>query len=123
MAEGQADPGETDLRYEVAISELRDRTRDGARRPRLVADENAEYGFQRNCLGLRPLDIPMAFAVLCASVILAAAGSAAFLLSAGVSVVALAFWLLVVRPDWVRLAADRYAVRPLETVEALGLDS
>jgi hypothetical protein len=118
-AEEEANPDEADQRYEVAVAALRDRTRDESRF-RLVAEENAEYGFRRNCLGLRPLAVGVAFLVLSVSGTLFLCGShSQFLLPGAVSVLALVFWLAVVTDEWVRSAADRYAVRLLETVESL----
>lgn len=103
------------------MAALRDLTRDDSRF-KLVAEENAEYGFRRNCLGLRPLAIFVASVVLVASGVLILVGShSQFLISAAVSALSLAFWIMVVRNNWVRSAADRYAVRLLETVESLSL--
>jgi hypothetical protein len=118
-AEEKANPAEADRRYEVAVAALRDLTRDEARF-RLITEENAEYGFRRNCLGLRPLAIAVALLVLVVSGFLALAGShARFLLPTAASLISLGFWLAIVKPNWVRSAADRYAVRLLETVESL----
>jgi hypothetical protein len=118
-AEEDADPVGSDQRYEAAVAVLRDLTRDGSRF-KLVAEENAEYGFRRNCLGLRSLAILVALVVLVASGVLFLLGShSQFLISAVVSVLLLAFWIAVVRNGWVHSAADRYAVRLLETVESL----
>jgi hypothetical protein len=121
-AEEQSDPVGSDERYEVAVAALRDLTRDEARF-KLVAEENAEYGFRRNCLGLRPLAIVVALIVFFASGILFLAESQSqFLVPAAASVLMFAFWAAVVRDRWVRSAADRYAVRLLETVESLTQD-
>lgn len=117
-----ADPAEADRRYEVAVAALRDLTRD-ANRFKLVAEENAEYGFRRNCLGLRPLAIAVALLVLTLSVALALSGSSLqFLVPAAVACLSLVFWTAIVAADWVHFSADRYAVRLLETVESLGRD-
>lgn len=118
-AEENADPSEADRRYEIAVAALRDLTRD-ASRFNLVAEENAEYGFRRNCLGLRPLAVVVALLVLAVSgglILVASRGQ--FFIPLGVAVLSLVFWLGIVRASWVRSAADRYAVRLLETVESL----
>jgi hypothetical protein len=121
-AEEETDPIGSDQRYEVAVAALRDRTRDESRF-KLIAEENAEYGFRRNCLGLRPLAILVALVVLIASGALFSAGShSQFLIPAAVSVLSLVFWVVVVRKEWVRSAADRYAVRLLEAIESLSQD-
>jgi hypothetical protein len=120
--EEAADPVAADQRYDLAVSVLRDRTRDGTRF-KLVAEENAEYGFRRYCLGLRPLAVAIALVVMVVGVVFVAKGSTAFIASIGVSLAALVFWLSVVRAGWVRSAADRYAVRLLETVETLSRES
>jgi hypothetical protein len=52
-AEEAADPHAADRRYREAVGALRERTRDRSRFGLLLA-ENIDYGFRRNCLGLRP---------------------------------------------------------------------
>lgn len=121
-AEEESNPVGSDGRYEVAVAALRDLTRDETRF-KLVAEENAEYGFRRNCLGLRPVAILVALIVFVASgVLFFAESQSQFLIPAAASVLMFAFWVAVVRDGWVRSAADRYAVRLLETVESLAQD-
>jgi hypothetical protein len=121
--EEEADPVAADRLYDIAVAVLRDLTRDGSRFA-LVADENAEYGFRRNCLGLRPLAIAVALLVLVVSGLLALIGAhGQFLLPAAASLLSLGFWTVIVKSKWVHSAADRYAVRLLETVESLSRDS
>lgn len=118
--EENADPTEADRRYEIAVAALRELTRD-AFRFNLVAEENAEYGFRRNCLGLRLLAVVVALLVLAVSgILILVASHGEFFIPLGVAVLSLVFWAGVVRASWVRVAADRYAVRLLETVESLG---
>jgi hypothetical protein len=118
-AEEEANPDEADRRYEITVAALRDLTRDESRF-NLVAEENAEYGFRRNCLGLRPLAICVALLGLAFSAAVSLSGShSQFLLAGAVSLVGLVFWVAVVKSEWVHAAADRYAVRLLETVESL----
>lgn len=122
-AEEEADSAAADRLYDIAVAALRDLTRDGPRFA-LVADENAEYGFRRNCLGLRPLAIAVALLVLVVSGLLALVGAhGQYLLPAAASLLSLGFWAVIVKPNWVHSAADRYAVRLLETVESLSRDS
>jgi hypothetical protein len=119
-AEEEADPKAADPRYETAVAALRDLTRSRANFP-LVAEENAEYGFRRNALGLKPVAIVIAAAAGLAAVILASAESAPghFLPAAAVAAGAIVAWTVVVRPVWVRAAAERYAERLVETCESL----
>lgn len=114
------DPAGADARYVVAVSVLRQRTRNGPAF-RLVAQQNAEYGLRRNCLGLRPVALAVAAAVLAASTVLliVQGGGWNFVLAAGVSILALLAWGFLVTPDWVRTAADLYAQRLLEAIESL----
>lgn len=119
-AEEEADPADADRRYEAALADIRDLTRDQARFP-LVAEENADYGFRRNCLGLRPVALSVALAVAVVSVLLIALGSPTerYQLSGLAGVLAALLWWRLVRPDWVRAAADRYATRLIETLATL----
>jgi hypothetical protein len=120
-----ADPLEADRRYGEAIAVLRERTRERARFP-LVFAENAEYGFRRNALGLRPLGLAIAAVCLAMSCGFAAFGNAelAHRLTrwgiSGLAAAALAvFWARVVTPEWVRRPAEVYADRLFEAVETL----
>jgi hypothetical protein len=119
QAEEEAGPDRADERYAVATTALRQRTRTGPEF-KLVAQQNAEYGMRRNCLGLRPLALAVATAVLVASIALffAQDKAAHFALPAGVSIVALIAWFLV-DAEWVRAAAQLYAIRLMETIETL----
>jgi hypothetical protein len=125
QAEEASDPAEADLRYEEAVVALRGLTRDRSRFP-LVAEEVADYGFRRNCLGLRPIALVIAAAVMVASVVVLSIGDdaqpARFILAAAVGAIALLGWTFGVRPRWVRSSADLYATRLLEAAETLGRD-
>jgi len=118
--EERLDPAGADARYAVAVSALRQRTRNGPAF-KLVAQQNAEYGLRRNCLGLRPIALAVATVVLAASAIFLAVQGAGwnFVLAAGVSSLALLAWGFLVTPDWVRAAADLYAQRLIEAIESL----
>lgn len=124
-AEQEADePQAADQRYEVAVSALREQTRDPEKFPR-VAAENAEYGFRRNRYACRPLGAALAVLVAAASGAAVAAGGGhgswtrlalAFLLAA--DLLLLAAYSLV-RPAFVRAAAESYAERLLGSLETL----
>jgi len=119
----RADPDAADERYAIATTVLRELTRDSKRFP-LVSVENAEYGFRRNALGLKPIAVAIAFGVWLASVALVVANSPSprFFVPLVVGLVALIFWLALVRRSWVRSAAEFYAARLLEALEALVRD-
>jgi hypothetical protein len=111
-------PVEAERIYEQAVMILRERTRESSAFP-LAAAENAEYGFRRNLLGLRPLALFDAGVTLFAAVALLAGGHARFAVPAFASVVAIVLWLRLITPRWVRLAAERYADRLLGAAVAL----
>lgn len=129
--------GDADSRYEEAVGFLREATRDTAKFP-LVFAENANYGYRRNLWGLKPYGLSIAF--------LAALGSWALVFhSLGFScpdswlgtvikldkvvtlrlVVAFTntalvfFWLFWAKPSWIKVVADAYARRLLESVQTL----
>lgn len=112
----QADPASADRRYDDVIAELRERTRDGFP---LVLAENAEYGFRRNALGLRPVALCVAALCFVVSVALAVGlGHEAFAGAAAVALLDGALWRRV-SPSWVRRAADVYADRLLDATRGL----
>ena len=119
-AEERASPAAADVRYDLAAASLRDLTRDGSRFA-LVAEENADYGFRPgNFLGLRPLALWVSALVLVVSLAMTAVQSdTSYLPAVLVAVFGLGVWTALVRPSWVEVAADRYALRLLETVETL----
>jgi hypothetical protein len=57
------DAQDRDPEYEPALAVLRSKTRDAARF-RLLFEENRNYGYERNLLGLRPLGLWLTAAVL-----------------------------------------------------------
>lgn len=120
-----ADPTGADQRYERAIADLRERTRDRLRFP-LVFAENVSYGFRRNLLGLRPWGLAIALIGLAVSGLLIGVDAGtlgerlrAWSLPAALTLAAAAFWWRVVTPDWVRLAAENYVDRLLGALEIL----
>ena len=119
------DPDDADRRYEEAVGALRDRTRD-TQRFRLVFEENKEYGFRRNALGIRPFGLAIALCVLALSVLAFAIDDAVLtsrLLRWGscavVAALALFYWWRVVTETWVRRAGELYADRLFESIETL----
>jgi hypothetical protein len=119
--EEATDPSAADARYAEAVDALRSMTRDRSRF-RILFNENIDYGFRRNALGLRPVAIGIALAAIVTAVILlfVSGGSLPsrtirFAPVAAISIALLGWWWLVVSPGWVRLAADRYARQLLDS--------
>ncbi len=120
-AEEAADPDEADCRYDEAVTVLRELTRIDAFP--LVAAENADYGFRRNTLGLRPLGVGFSAAGVVVAIAFALLGPgsspARWFGAAAVCLLCLLFWLMVVTPGWVRRAAENYADRLLGAADSL----
>jgi hypothetical protein len=120
--EETADPQQADEIYDAAGLALRVRAR-GLPGAELVHEQNCEYGFRRNVLGLRPYALSVAVAGLLAvsAWMFTAPGflgrPAVPLLAALVVMESLlvAFQALLVRAPWVESAAWAYAERLLET--------
>lgn len=124
-AEESEAPDEADRRYDDAVATLRELTRDSSRF-RLVFAENAEYGFRRNSLGLRWVGFALALVAVGISVAsLTIEGRydahhlSRWLVPACIGFACAMFWLVVVRPHWVRTAAELYADRLLEAAVSL----
>jgi hypothetical protein len=122
QTEENADPDRADRMYDRATRALREATRD-KERFRLVFSENLSYGFRRNLLGLRPWGLAVAIGTLVAAGVLLLATShdqaVAVLVPALWSVLAITFYVFVVRPTWVRVPAEAYAERLLGAVDEL----
>lgn len=109
-------PSKADDAYASASRWLRENTRDASKFPR-VADENISYGFRRNSLGSRSYGVTIAArSALAAAALMAMFKlylgwpiSALQILSFALDLVFLWYWFIVVKPDWVRDAADAYA--------------
>lgn len=115
--EEAAAPERADAAYDDAVTALRELTRDTAKF-RLVFAENVEYGFRRNCLGLRWIGLLTSLTAVGISIgVLLAHGRYGtsnllhWIIPAGVGAVGAGFWTRVVRPEWVRDAAESYADR------------
>lgn len=119
-AEEAADPVHADDVYEAAVAYLREATRDRATFP-LVFAENCNYGFRRNLLGLRPQGILATLVGLgfVVGAILLLGPAIALVGAATLDVVAVALWLAVVSPSWVKAAADAFAERLLGAANQL----
>jgi hypothetical protein len=108
------------------IAHLRERTRARSRFP-VVVDANTTYGFRRNCLGLRPIALGIALTATGTGSVLdwlriagySHAGSPVALgLASVASVIATGAWWRA-GSEWVRAAANYYAVALLDSAETL----
>ncbi len=124
--EERKDAEEADRRYEEAVAALRARTNADRERFHLVFEENKEYGFRRNTLGIRPIGSLLALVVFSASVVLLIVDSGSpaprfgrWGASAVVAVILLIFWRRFVTEEWVRRAAGVYADRLFDAVHLL----
>lgn len=124
-AEEQADGVGATKVYEACTDFLRGRTRDKAAFP-LVFEENCNYGFARNLWGSKKAGLFVAGGALVtlggALLIRVAAHeriSAMSVLLLGLVFAQLLTWVVLITPDWVRVAADSYSERLLEALDTL----
>jgi len=124
----EANPDDADMLYAAWSSHLRNSTRDQKRFP-LVFDELVAYGYRRNLLGLKPLGITISAACFGVSSVVAAVqfsdtdrvGSHCFI-AFTIALIFLLIWIFRITAKWVRLTADAYAERLIETTELLHSD-
>lgn len=115
-------PKAADDFYEVATKSLIAVVRSDQRRFARVHEENITYGFRRNMFAIRHLAITVAALTLAVEVFLLIFGNISqykLLTGAGVSLIAVATWLLAIRETWVKDAAFTYAERLFEALEEL----
>lgn len=118
----QRNPARADEIYAEAIRGLREARRDYSNHPR-VFSELVSYGFSRNLYACKAVGVVTASAVTMGAAAIAGAALAGYLdidvwraalvFFSGLAVLIL--WLGVVRPDWVRRGADRYAIALLDS--------
>lgn len=123
--EEEADPAAADSLYEAYSNVLLERTRN-TKIFRLLFDELISYGFRRNLLAIRPVGLP-----LCALCLIVETGllfrgfqltgvfESTKAVFAGLDGFLLVCWWFLIRPSWVRRAADAYAERLLAASESL----
>ena len=136
--EEAAGPAWADLKYEEVTDALKEATRDKDRF-RLVFAENVNYGFRRNLLGLKPIGATIAVVLFLVSWglllltiwgrpwpqpwwdIFANPDSVAVIrIVVAIANTAFAgFWLFWVKPSWVKVVANAYAERLMESVQTL----
>lgn len=124
-----ADPEAADSMYDSAVQWLIAQASDRRRFP-LVFQENVNYGFRRNLWGLRPMGLAIAVGCLIANVTAAFAMYSSGnhvpvegligLLVTGLLVVP---WLVIVKPDWVRVPAFAYARALFQVCDVISADT
>ena len=132
------DPTWADAKYRGVVASLREATRNQAMFP-LVFAENTNYGFRRNLWGLKPIGVSIAvglalsFWVLLSLTIwgrpwpdtwwdIVVNPDSTVVIRLAVAIVDTAFaafWLFCVKPSWVKLSADAYAERLMDSVQTL----
>jgi hypothetical protein len=120
--EENADPDGADATYDTCITALIERTRDRKRFP-LLFEENCNYGFWRNLLGLRPIGfctsllgtIAIAFLVYRQGLVL----NFKTAIGGSINLALFLSWLFLIRQHAVRMAAESYRDRLLGTCEEL----
>jgi len=120
-----SDPVGADEIYETCIDYLLAQTRDHSKF-RLVFEENKNYGFRRNLWAMKPAAIIINVAALVFAGALIASQSVEQISPDPASVVGfiviallLSWWLVRIRPDWVRLAADAYSRQLIAACEQI----
>lgn len=118
-------PDEADGYYRGCVTWLLAKTRDSRTFP-LILEENIDYGFRRNALGLKAVAIPIAVLSAVANALIAYANWAGFDTNAWkasavmlVCLLALTMWVFVVRLAFVEDAARSFAVRLLAACDQL----
>jgi hypothetical protein len=130
-AEEATNPAEADNRYRSATKRLIEQRRD-PKYP-LLHQENAQYGFRRNLLGLKAIALLLLCVALATSLgawwfdlprpvqsgrlFLDAATRWQVYSSIGGSVACVSMWLVLIRPRFVLLAADEYALALFRTLD------
>ena len=124
--EEKTNPLETDQVYEKCIEFLRVQTRDN-KKFRLVFEENCNYGFRRNLWGMRPLGIAISSLSIVAIGMVIALNyfvkelppSPIEMACGSVSLFLLLGWIILFTPKWVRVPAEAYAQRLLESCDSI----
>jgi hypothetical protein len=125
--EEESDPAEADEAYGVAVTALRERTRDSQRFP-LVHQELTAYGFRRNTYACRVVGLIVCGLSLVFIIVLPWAGAVSMDWKQQVALSAFdalwaGIWLGIFTRDWVRRAAETYAHQLMASLEILNFDS
>lgn len=122
-ADEAATPTLADVACASASRWLRAQTRD-KKKFELLLQQNISYGFRRNCLGLRLYGVSSSIAAVVALGIGRhwwpdVANPSAAIVAGLVAIAMLYFWIAVVRPGWVKIAAEAYGFELLAACDAL----
>ena len=125
LANERTNPARASEIYGSCTAFLREKTRDHKAFP-LVFAENINYGFRRNLYGWKRVGVLVALlgVISCALFTATHRRAEQSVIPFGfaglvVSVTLLLLWLFVIKPDWVRLAADAYAERLIRSLDGL----
>jgi hypothetical protein len=125
LANERSNPARATELYGSCAALLRERTRDHRTFP-VVFAENINFGFRRDLYGWKPVGLVAAsMGVLSCAIFIATHLSAEqsvlllVVVGAVVSAMLLLVWLFVIKPQWVRLAADAYAERLIRSLDAM----
>lgn len=120
-----AEAAKCDEVYEACGDYLLSQTRDTTRF-RLLFQENINFGFRRNLWAMKPTGVVMSLAGMAITggllVARTEAGKwpeAGLMLGLAIDTLMLVWWLVVIRPDWVRLPADAYARQLLACIDQI----
>lgn len=107
--EETADPTRADEKYGIATTWAREQTRENP----VVLEENRNYGFHRNLLGMRSLGVSLSglSVVMAAVAVLNTETSGSMLVAASINLAMLVFWIVYPSESRVEVAAFRYATR------------
>lgn len=116
-----ADPAAADSRYETHVRVLISRVRDKPDLYPRVHEENINYGFRRNLLGLRRVSLMLIGLSLVADVVafIARVDVVQVLVALAVQLALATAWIFVVNSDWVKDAGESYAERLFDALETL----
>ncbi len=124
-ADETADATRCDEVYEACGDYLRSQTTDNGRF-RLLFQENMNFGFRRNLWAMKPIGVAMSLAGvgITGGLILTRTGvgkwpEPALAIGLALDLLMLVWWILVIRPDWVRLPAEAYARQLLACADQL----
>lgn len=122
----EEDPEQADQIYREALASARVQVRE-AEGHRILSDANAEYGFRRNCLGLKTIGIAMSVLSGMAAILLWALSVGdhpdVYIFPIVAGILWLIMWKVIVSDHWVKTAADRYAEHFFETVRKIEIES
>jgi len=123
--EEKHDSNAADNAYESGVRWLREATRD-KRKFTLIFSENVNYGFRRNLWAMKPAGTLLSTggAVACGVAIATnhVGGESSLLMpmmGLAANVILLVWWVIRIKPSWVKITADAYAERILAACDVI----